>query len=423
MRSIWLVTRHEIATMLQKRSFWLFTFLVPGLLLALNVFYVLREGAPAGQAAQETEGGGRSTMAQVGLVDDAGLVAEIPAAVPSGMLVRFPDAASARAALEAGRIEQYVHVPADYVARGEVTIYDRNFQILRSGQGMGVAFGSEYDWVLAYVLNANLGDEQLAVALRDPVPGSLAHRHALNPPVEAGEGNPLLAEAMSRVIPYIVYFVLIIGSGLMLQSVTAEKENRTAEVLLLSLHPRELMSGKILGLGAVTLLQAAVWVGGGALILDWGTGRLNVPAFTFPPGFLAWMALFLLFAFVLYASIMAAAGALSPTSREGTQVTFLLVMLMMPALLFSSAFLHEPHGALALALSLFPFTAPSAILTRLAVADVPLWQPVVSLLGLAGTTWLAVLLAARLFRPDNLLSQASFSWRRVAAGWRALDKE
>jgi ABC-type Na+ efflux pump permease subunit len=58
------------------------------------------------------------------------------------------------------------------------------------------------------------------------------------------------------------------------------------------------------------------------------------------------------------------------------------------------------------------------MVTRLAVADVPLWQPVVSLLGLALTAYVAVLLAARFFRADNLLSDASFSWQRFATGWR-----
>ena len=90
----------------------------------------------------------------------------------------------------------------------------------------------------------------------------------------------------------------------------------------------------------------------------------------------------------------------------------------MPTMMFGSEFLKEPHGTLSMVLSLFPFSAPSAMVTRLAVADVPLWQPIVSLLGLAITTYLLVLLAARFFRADNLLSQASFTWGRLATGWR-----
>jgi ABC-type Na+ efflux pump permease subunit len=58
------------------------------------------------------------------------------------------------------------------------------------------------------------------------------------------------------------------------------------------------------------------------------------------------------------------------------------------------------------------------MVTRLAVANVPLWQPLVSLLGLATTAYLMVALSARFFRTQNLLSQTSFSWRRLATEWR-----
>jgi ABC-2 type transport system permease protein len=71
-----------------------------------------------------------------------------------------------------------------------------------------------------------------------------------------------------------------------------------------------------------------------------------------------------------------------------------------------------------LALSLFPLSAPSAMVTRLAVAPVPLWQILVSLGGLAVTTYVFVSLAARFFRAGNLLSSESFSWKRLATGWR-----
>jgi ABC-2 type transport system permease protein len=86
--------------------------------------------------------------------------------------------------------------------------------------------------------------------------------------------------------------------------------------------------------------------------------------------------------------------------------------------MFGQTFLEDPNGALSVALSLFPFSAPSAMVTRLAVAQVPLWQILASLAGLALTAYLFVTLAARFFRPGNLLSYDSFNLRRLATGWR-----
>ena len=99
-------------------------------------------------------------------------------------------------------------------------------------------------------------------------------------------------------------------------------------------------------------------------------------------------------------------------------MTWLLIIPLMPTLMFGTLFLQEPNSPLVLGLSLFPLSAPSAMVTRLAVAPVPLWQILVSLAGLALTAYLFVTLAARFFRAGNLLSETAFSWRRMATGWR-----
>ena len=418
MRNIWLVIKHEIKTTLRQRSFWVMTFLMPALLIGINGYSAIQDESRNSGDDKETSAAQTAKAPSVGLVDEAGLIAVVPEGIPPGMYVRFPDQASARAALQAGELDQYVHISADYVASGDVTVYDRNFQILMGG-GEGIGFGSAYEWTLDYLINANLtGDATLVAVLKNPTPGFLAERHVVNPPPETDENDEALARVVAGVIPYIFYFIALVGSGYLMRSVVAEKENRTAEVLLLSLHPRELMLGKVLGLSVVTTLQLAVWVGGGMLTLNRGADWMNVSQYTFPPGFLVWAALFMVLGFLLYASVMAAAGAVAPTAREGGQVTWLLVVPLMPTLMFSSAFFENPHGTLPLVLSLIPFSAPSAMVTRLAIADVPLWQPIVSLSGLALLTYLFVVLAGRFFRASNLLSQASFNWRRFATGWR-----
>lgn len=429
MRSIWLVMKYEIGRTLRQRSFWAFTFLVPTLLLALQVYSVVSDnGLDAGvgdsqETAEEATGpeadNESAAIMVVGLVDETGLIQEIPAGIPSEMFLPFSDETAARAALEAGEIEQYVHVPADYLASGRVTVYDREFLISFLGEEMGVAFRSANEWMLRYLLEANLtGDEELVAILRNPVPGSLTERHAVNPPPETDDGGEAMDKVVASAMPYLYFLILIVVSEYLMRSVAAEKENRTAELLLLRLSPRDLMVGKLLGLSIVALLQLLVWLGAGMLMMDWGSDWLNVSALSLSPAFFVWAVLFLVFGYLLYASVMAAGGAIAPNAREAGKVTYLLIVPLLPTLMFGRLFAEDPNGTFATALSLFPFSAPSAMVTRLAVADVPLWQPVVSLLGLALTAYVAVLLAARFFRADNLLSDASFSWQRFATGWR-----
>jgi ABC-2 type transport system permease protein len=127
---------------------------------------------------------------------------------------------------------------------------------------------------------------------------------------------------------------------------------------------------------------------------------------------------FLLLGYLLYASVMAAAGALANTAREASQVTWLLIIPLMPTLMFGRLFVEDPDSVLAIFLSLFPFSSPSAMVTRMAVGSVPAWQVLLSLFLLLVTVYVVLMMATRFFQPQNLLSQAEFSWRRLATAWR-----
>ena len=211
MRNIWLVIKHDIGVTLRQRSFWIFTFLVPVILLALNIYNVIESdavGSSAPAAGEEETTPEVTGLPAIGLVDEANLIVEIPPGFPEDLFVRFPDQAAARTALEDGTVEQYVYLPADYVRESQIEIYDLNFQIMMAGEEMGVApLGGNSQWVLPYIINYNLvDDEQLLVALRNPVPGALAEYHALQPPAETETENQDLARVVGTVLPYIYYF-------------------------------------------------------------------------------------------------------------------------------------------------------------------------------------------------------------------------
>jgi ABC-2 type transport system permease protein len=162
-----------------------------------------------------------------------------------------------------------------------------------------------------------------------------------------------------------------------------------------------------------------IWMGGGQVLLAGGalaavgaaTGVLNV-------GFFLWAVVFFLFGYVVYAAALGALGALAPNMREGSQFTFVLLLPLLIPLWLNNVFTMNPHGLPATIMSLFPLTAPTAMTTRLATGNVPLWQPIVAIVLLIATAYLFVLLAARFFRADTLLSGASISWGRILSQLR-----
>jgi len=409
MRNVWLIIRHEVVTTLSKPSFWLTTILFPAVIVILNV--LSQSAAQESLSSVDVSRFLSDPGAAVGYVDRAGVIETLPAQTPAGnpisprSLREFPDAASAQAALEAGDLSQYFVIPADFLHSGDLLMVDGKFSLFSS---------LDRSDLFEYVVQYNLaGDEALARALADPTVSVEGFRLAPEAPRVTAD-NPA-----AFLVPFVFFFVLTMSSGFMLQSVSKEKENRTIEVLLVSLRPRDMMLGKVVGLGLVALLQMAIWLGvGGAALGPGGLFGGAGDALKLTPEFVAWSLAYFVLGYLLYASMLGALGALAPTAREGTQFTFILVLPLLLPIWLSGALLSSPNGDLATLLSLFPLTAPTTMIVRLALVSVPVWQLIAGLVGLAVTTYLVILLAARFFRADTLLSSSSLNWKRVLSQLR-----
>lgn len=418
MRNIWLVIKHEIRNTIGKPSFWLTTFLLPALIMLFTFGTQFLSRSAFEQEEDVLASAEQGDVLAIGYVDYAGLITRLPPGIPETLVRGFADEASAHAALSGGQLRQYYVIPADYLATGDLVAVEREFAPLGN-------IGSAD--IFQYVVSFNLVDDE-TLARRVATPITNLDTTALEAPDTGADADFGTRFLVGYGVLFIFFFVLSMSSSFMLRSVSREKENLTVEVLLVSLHPRDLMLGKVLGLGLVGLLQMSIWLGGSFLTMQHGGSMLETLGvmagqIVLPPGFLVWGVLYFLLGYILYASVLGAIGALAPNARETGQFTFIVMVPMMIPLLLSTAFVESPNGVLATAISLFPLTAPTAMLPRLASGGVPFWQPVVALVLLAVTTYFFVLLAARFFRADTLLSSASMSWARVREEFKKGSKE
>lgn len=105
---------------------------------------------------------------------------------------------------------------------------------------------------------------------------------------------------------------------------------------------------------------------------------------------------------------MAGLGALVPNMKEASQATTVIILpLILPILLINNL-ISDSNGSLSVILSIFPLTSPVSMMTRLATADVPIWQLILAVLLLVGTVYLVLRAVAGMFRTQNLLSGQSF---------------
>ncbi|MFQ5594323.1 MAG: ABC transporter permease [Anaerolineae bacterium] len=224
-------------------------------------------------------------------------------------------------------------------------------------------------------------------------------------------------------LPFLVAMAVMVplfsSGGYLLQSLAQEKSSRVIEMLLVSLRPSQLLTGKLLGLGALTLVQYACWIAISllSLIVAGRDASQLLAGISLSTHELLLVVPFALGGYVLYAALMAGIGALAPDIESSRAWVFVVTLPMLVPIYLWMAISTSPNGSLAVALSLIPFSAPVAMLMRMTSTSVPAWQLGVSLLLLALTGVGMVLLMARLFRVQTLLSGESLSIRRM---WSAL---
>jgi ABC-2 type transport system permease protein len=408
MRNELIVARFEIRSLLGKPSFWLLTVLFPLFIMALTLGSQLMAG-DGDETAETTSASSADAPQKIGYVDLAGLIEFLPSEVPPDLLESYTTEEAAMAALNASEINRYYIIPEDFIETGNLTLVQEEFE----------PFANTDEEMVESILNYSLiGDAQAAALISNPL-GEIQFESLAPATVDnAAETVAVQNSALASIVPMgavmLLFFVLVMSSGYMLRSVSREKENRTVEILLLSLRPRQLMLGKILGLSVVALVQMGLWLAAGLFFLDRGGTFLQTAAsLQLPPSFVGWTVAYVLLGYLLYASLMGALGALAPTAREGNQFSFAIMLPLIIPVWLNGFLAAEPNGTIALILSLFPLTSPPAMIARLAATDVPFWQPALGIAGLAITTYLAILLSARFFRADTLLSTAAVNWRRI----------
>jgi ABC-2 type transport system permease protein len=176
------------------------------------------------------------------------------------------------------------------------------------------------------------------------------------------------------------------------------------EILLSSMTPTQLLAGKILGLGALGLIQISVWVGSGAALLG-ATAALfaisGVARFSLSTIVLA-LAYFTL-GYLLYATLMAVAGSIGTTQRESQQISSIFSLAAAVPWMTIGFIINNPNSTLAVVLSYIPLTAPVMMFIRLGFGQVPISQIAISLVLLLAGMALSLWAGAKVFRVGLLM--------------------
>ena len=211
---------------------------------------------------------------------------------------------------------------------------------------------------------------------------------------------------LSYIAGFLVYFMILLYGMNVLRSVLEEKTNKISEVIVSSMKASHLMLGKIIGVGAVALLQVAIWgviMGVAASRSDTLTKRFGLPAGALdvvhvPMGTVAAVLGFFVLGFLLYSALYAALGAAVNSEQEAQQFQMLVLMPLIVPIALVFRIVSDPLGPVATTLGLIPFTAPVTMAMRLASAPVPPVQIVASLALMVVTVLAVAWIAGKIYR-------------------------
>ena len=341
-----------------------------------------------------------------GYVDPAGFLGDV-AAEQTPNLHAFPDEAAAAAALRRGEIERYYLIPSDYVASGKVTRVGGQSRLLPNED-------AAMEKVLRRNLLASLKDATLAERLAQPL--VLVRR---GPPPALFDFIPANLESgrLSSALLLAGLFAYLINASsiLLLRALQREVEWRVLEIMVTTVRPWQLIAGKLAGLSALVLGQAALVLAIGVLVY----GRAASLA-TLPLEVMVIALPYLLLGYLAVSGAMLCIAALWPVLSESVQLQFIVRLLVLSPLLGGPFILPDPDSWLAIALTLNPITSPLLMPFRVLLADVPVWQHGAGLLLLLFWGLFLLWLSTHFFRANPLLSGRTPALSVIAAPLRAL---
>ncbi len=204
----------------------------------------------------------------------------------------------------------------------------------------------------------------------------------------------------------ILYAMLIFYGTFVMRGVIEEKQSRIIEVLLSSIRPIELMAGKLIGIGLVSLTQVVIWLTVSALLsvttaLPMFALAGKVPGLKFST--MGFFLLFFMLGYFLYSTLYLIVGAIVSAEEDAQSMQFpVIVSIVIPMLLLESV-MRQPNSTSSIALSLIPIFSPILMFARTIVQTPPWWQIALSVVLLIVTICAAVWLAAKIYRVGVLM--------------------
>ncbi len=291
-----------------------------------------------------------------------------------------------------GKIEGYFYVP--------VTVYDSGKVEYRAENVGNIKLQERFSRTIEeVVMEKRFRDHNLDPALMKSLVASIDVKSIKLSQQGQEKESGFLETFFSAYIVIMMLMFLVLTSGqLLIRSVVEEKSNRVIEVLLSSCSARQLMTGKILGLSGLGILQVFVW---GAIGLAVSLKFQSVSIFT--PENLLYSLIYVILGYLFYSAIFVAVGSPVTTEQEAQQATTLVSLCLVLPIMIVMPVMQNSGSLLVRILSYIPLLTPSIMVLRIAVQMPPWWEIIATIALMVASSVFMMWAAGKIFRTAILV--------------------
>lgn len=412
MHKMWTVARREFLSRLKTKGFIIGTVLAPVFLIGMTVlpefFMFLKSDQPKQFAVIDQTGAIFDSL--VVALDDRNAAGQrvynlTKHQASAATLPELENILTAQ--INNGELDGYFVIPVDILAAGKAEYRAKSVTNFVENNRLENALSRT---VRAWrIQQSGLNAEQVRLLVRRV--GLRPIRILASGQEEEDQGR---TEGLVRIMVMFIYAAMLVYGQIVMRSVIEEKSSRVIESIIASLKPFQLMTGKILGVGALGLTQYSLWAATMGLLSLYGVqvthlftrgapASANLAMPSVPPEVLLFFVLFFILGYFLYAAIFAGLGAMVNSDQEGQQLVFPVVMLVVIPFLCTFYIIENPNTQLSVILSLIPFFAPMTMFARIVVQMPPVWEIALCLALLVTTIAGMIWLVGRIFRVGVLM--------------------
>lgn len=390
MNTIFEIAKFEYLKIVKTGSFWASTLFFPIFL----VFVMGISSFSSYQASKKAEEG--SNLSKVYILDEAGVIPENLLVQP---LERVNSLKDVEQEIKNDSEKVLVHFPPDFFETLKYIVYQKESGDLMRAANMPIMMES----LIKSSAIESIQDQRAKIILSGKISSETFNFQKNGEISKQGFDKYILP-----ILSLMIFFVTVyISSSFLLQSVSAEKENRMIETMLSIVDKKSLMLGKMLGLMGVVLTQLLIWIVLGAVILIVATKYADVQL-PIDISKIDWRSLpfsifFIITGFVFFSAIMIGTGAIGTGAEDSRNLSSIFIMLSIAPIYVMQSILMDPNSIVSKVFTYFPFSSYMVMMIRNSLGTLPTNELIFGIILCVLYVFIAIWVAYKLFELGCLM--------------------